>query len=287
MILGAHVSTSGGVSNAPLNARKLGITAFQIFTKNQNRWKQNPTEADEIDQYLKNCEECGIEWTISHDAYLINLCATDEEKLNRSREAFLDEMIRADRLQIPYLVMHPGSHLGAGEEAGLRKIAESLRMLLDRNNNGKVRVLLETTAGQGNNLGYRFEQLAELIRLIDCEERTGVCLDTCHIFTAGYDIRTVDSYRKVMSEFDEIIGLNRLLAFHLNDSKKDFASRVDRHEHIGEGKIGSDAFRFFLNDPRFGDIPGLLETPGMADEYVKNIKLLRELTETDISTDIK
>lgn len=280
MILGAHVSTAGGVSTAPINARKLEVTAFQIFTKNQKQWKAKPLDVKEIDLYLKNYENCGIKCVAAHDAYLINLCADDVDKLNKSRESFFDEMVRADQLQIPFLIMHPGSHLGAGEEAGLKRIAESIRMLFDRQLNGKVRVLLETTAGQGTNLGYRFEQLAELIELIDCEERLGVCLDTCHVFTAGYDIRTRDSYHKTIAEFDNIIGLDKLFVIHLNDSKKEFSSQVDRHEHIGDGKIGINAFTFFMNDPRFADVPGLLETPGDLSEYARNLMNLKRLIKT-------
>ncbi len=281
MILGAHVSTSGGIWNAPLNAGKLDITAFQIFTKNQNRWQQKPLETKEIDKYLRNCEECGIEYTVSHDAYLINLCATDEEKLRRSRDAFLDEMQRADQLKIPYLVMHPGSHKGAGEDVGLRRIAESLKMQFDRQSNGSVKVLLETTAGQGTNLGYTFEQLAELIRLVDCDERIGVCVDTCHIFAAGYDIRTSPAYENVIREFDDIIGLDRLLIFHLNDSKRGLASRIDRHEHIGEGMIGIESFRFLVNDSRLVNIPGILETPGKMEDYEVNLDALRMLVKVN------
>jgi len=277
MILGAHVSTSGGASKAPLHAKTLGIQAFQIFTKNQNRWKQKPLDTKEIDRYLKNCEECGIRYTVAHDSYLINLCAITDEKLNRSREAFLDEITRADQLQIPYLVTHPGSHMKSGEEIGLKRVAESMRILFDQMPDAKVRVLLETTAGQGSNLGYRFEHLAELIRLIDCDERLGVCVDTCHIFAAGYDIRNKDAYNKVFQEFDDIIGLDKLYAFHLNDSKKDLTSHVDRHENIGEGKIGIEAFRLLINDKRFADIPGLLETPGEMEGYAKNLEILRML----------
>ena len=277
MIIGAHVSTAGGLHNAPLNAKKLDIKAFQIFSKNQNRWKQRPLTDEEIERYQETCKECGIKHTMSHNAYLINLAATDAEKLHKSQEAFLDEMIRADQLHIPYLVMHPGSHLGEGEEAGLRKIADSIRLLINQQPNGKVRILLETTAGQGTNLGYSFEQLAELVDLIDCEERIGICIDTCHIFAAGYDIRTKSEYEKVINHFDKTVGLKRLYAFHLNDSKKELASRVDRHEHIGEGEIGLEGFAFLLNDERFNNIPGVLESPGEMTDYEKNLDILRSL----------
>ena len=276
MILGVHVSTAGGVSNAPLNACRLGISTFQIFTKTQNRWKTPPTPPDEIDRYLKYCEENGIQVTLSHDAYLINLCSTDNEKMQKSREAFIDEMDRADLLQMDYLVMHPGSHLGAGEDAGLKLIAESLAMCFDQRPDGKVRILLETTAGQGTNLGYRFEQIAELIHLVDCDERIGVCVDTCHIFAAGYDFSTPDKYRHVFEEFDRIVGLDRIYAFHFNDSKKNLGSRVDRHEHIGEGLIGSEPFRFLMDDDRFRNVPAILETPGGLDDHARNLNALHK-----------
>mgnify|MGYP000365478677 CR=1 FL=1 len=279
MILGAHVSTAGGVSNAPLNAHKLGIAAFQIFTKNQNRWTAKPLDPVEIDRFLANCERCGIRITVAHDAYLINLCAVDRSKLALSRKAFLDEMVRADQLQIPFLVMHPGSHLKAGEEVGIKLIAESLRMLIDQHSGGRVRVLLETTAGQGTNLGYRFEQLAEMLRLIDCPERTGVCIDTCHIFAAGYDFRTYPQYEEIIADFDRVIGLDRLFCFHFNDSKREPGSRIDRHQHIGEGLIGREPFGYFLKDRRFEDLPAILETPGEMDNFVNNLAVLRALEE--------
>lgn len=277
MILGAHVSTSGGVSKAPLNARELGIKAFQIFTKNQNRWVQKALDAKEVDKYLTNCEECGIRTTVSHDAYLINLCAVDDNKLQMSRKAFLDEMVRADTLHIPYLVIHPGSHMKAGEEAGIKLLSESFRMLFDQNPEGKVRVLLEITAGQGTNLGYTFDQIAEMLGLINNPERTGVCFDTCHAYAAGYDFTTPEKYQTVMDEFDRIIGLDKLYCFHFNDSKRELGSRVDRHNHIGSGEIGMEPFGFFLNDNRFRDIPAILETPGEMEDYANNLEVLRNL----------
>jgi len=277
VILGAHVSIAGGVSNAPLNAQKLGINAFQIFTKNQNRWKDKPLEPAEVEKYLANCESCDIRRTVAHSAYLINLCTTDNGKLKMSRNAFLDEMMRAEQLRIPYLVMHPGSHLGAGESEGIRLIAESLRMLFNQQPDGKVRVLLETTAGQGTNLGYRFEQMAELIELIDCDARVGVCLDTCHIFAAGYDIRTPDAYEATIAEFDRVVGLDRLYVFHFNDSRRELGSRIDRHEHLGNGKIGVEPFKLFVQDPRFTDLPGLIETPGDMEDFAGNLDILRGL----------
>jgi len=277
MILGAHVSTAKGIWNAPLNARTLRVPAFQIFTKNQNRWTEKPLEPQAIDRYLRNCEECGITHTVSHDSYLINLCAVGADNLVKSRDAMLDEMERAEQLNIDYLVMHPGSHLGAGIEAGIKAIGESFRLIMDKTETKRVRVLIETTAGQGTNLGYTFEQVAEMLRLTDCPERMGVCLDTCHIFAAGYDYSTQEGYEAVIANFDSTIGLANLRAFHVNDSKKAFGSKVDRHEHIGEGFITADPLLFWLRDPRFESIPGLLETPGEIEDYARNLELLRSL----------
>ncbi len=281
MILGAHVSTAGGVSNAPLNAEKLGITTCQIFTKNQNRWKSKPLEPDEIEKFQSLVIEMNISPIIAHDAYLINLCAIENYKLDMSKAAFLDEMIRADQLRIDFLVTHPGSHLGAGAGAGIKKIAKSLKELFDRQSGGQCQVLLETTAGQGTNLGYTFDQIAEMLELTDYPERMGVCLDTCHIFAAGYDIRTQDEYAKVMLDFDRIVGLGNLKAVHFNDSKKELGTRVDRHENIGDGFIGKDAFGFLLNDERLKDVPAILETPGGVEAYQKDLDLLRSLISTN------
>ena len=277
MILGAHVSTSGGVFNAPFNARELGVTAIQIFTKNQNRWQEKPLDPKVVEKYRTTLEECGIVSVVAHDAYLINLCATNPTNLEKSRAAFLDEMERADQLGIPYLVTHPGSHLKAGEEAGLRLIADSLNRLFDKQKSGKVRVLLETTAGQGTNLGYRFEQIAQLMDWLENKARIGVCLDTCHIFAAGYDFRTAETYRTTIAEFDRVIGLKNLHACHLNDSKRELGSRIDRHEHIGQGQIGAEPFRFFLEDPRLAHLPALLETPGEQKDYARDLAVLRGL----------
>jgi deoxyribonuclease IV len=278
MILGAHVSTAGGVFKAPLNAKKLGINAIQIFTKNQNQWNAKPLTDENIEKYFANIESCGIIHTVAHDSYLINLCAIESEKMDKSRAAFIDELVRGDQLNLDGVVMHPGSHLKAGEEAGIKAVAESFNYCFDQQPDGKVRVLIETTAGQGTNLGHRFEHIAEMIRLIDNDDRIGVCLDTCHIFAAGYDYRTKEGYDAVMKEFDDVIGLDKLYAFHINDSKKDLGTRVDRHEHIGEGFIGKEPFAHFVNDPRFKDIPALLETPGEQEDYVQNLDLLRSLT---------
>ena len=281
MNLGAHVSTAGGVSNAPLNANNLGITTFQIFSRNQKKWQSKPLTELEIDQYRTNCAELEIQETLAHGSYLINLANPDEEKRKKSIDAFYDEMYRADLLNIDYLVVHPGAHMGSNEEQGLRNVVDSLLLLLDRQSSGHVRILLETTAGQGTNLGYKFEHLAEIIQLVDHKERLGVCLDTCHAFTAGYDFRTRLGYENVFLRFDEIIGLEMLFAFHLNDSMHEFNSRKDRHAHIGEGEIGIELFGFLMNDERFNNTPGILETPKGPDKYKMNLDALQNLSGSD------
>jgi len=242
MNLGAHVSTAGGVSYGPLNAAKLGITTFQIFSRNQKKWQSKPITELEIEQYNSNYAEYEIQETLAHGSYLINLGNPDEEKRKKSLDALYDEMYRADLLNIDYLIVHPGAHMGSGEEQGLRKIADSLLLLLERQSTGRVRILLEITAGQGSNLGYKFEHLAEIITLVDNRDRLGVCFDTCHAFTAGYDFRTRSGYENVFQKFDEIIGLEMLLGFHLKHSMHECESRKDRHAQNGEGENGLEPF---------------------------------------------
>ncbi|MFN3820955.1 MAG: deoxyribonuclease IV [bacterium] len=282
MILGAHVSTAGGVSQAPLKAKELGISAIQIFSKNQHQWKAPPFTDREIEKWHQFVKDYGITHAVSHAAYLINLCAIDKEFLSKSREAFYDELVRADQLGLIGVVLHPGAHMNAGEVEGLTLIADSLKMVMDRHPDGKSKILLEVTAGQGTALGYRFEQVATLLEKLNAPERTGVCLDTCHIFAAGYDIVTPEGYEAMFQEFDNIIGLDKLVCIHLNDSKKGLGSRVDRHEHIGEGLIGSETFRRLLEDPRLKDIPALLETPGKFDDYARNLSVLYSLMGKEI-----
>lgn len=277
MILGAHVSAAGGVSKAPLNAAKLSVPAIQIFSKNQHQWNAKPLADEELVKWHDNCKTCGITHAVSHAAYLINLCAVDDEFLKKSRAAYLDELQRADQLGLMGVVLHPGSHLKAGEEEGIRKIADSLKGILDLHPDGKARVLLEVTAGQGTNLGYRFEHLAELLHLTNAPNRMGVCLDTCHIHAAGYDWTTENGYENVINEFDKIVGVDKIFCFHLTDTKKKLGSRLDRHEHIGEGEIGADPFKRLIEDPRFADIPGLLETPGELEDYERNLQILNSL----------
>jgi len=276
---GAHTSTAGGVSTAPPRAGALGLRSIQIFTKNNNQWKGKPLTVEEIDRYARNVRDTGVDVFAAHDCYLINLASPVKETLEKSRAAFLDEMDRADALGIKCLVFHPGAHMGTGEEEGLGKVAESLRLMMKERPESRVILTLETTAGQGTSLGYRFEHLARIIELTGAPERMGVCVDTCHIFASGYEINTPDGYRDTFREFDRVIGLDRLKMFHINDSKRELGSRVDRHEHIGEGHIGLEGFRLLVNDPRFTDIPMILETPKGPEgaEDVENLKTLRAL----------
>ena len=259
--IGAHVSAAGGVENAPLHAEKIGAKAFALFTKNQKQWQANPLGAENIAAFKANLEMVAIapRHVLPHDSYLINLGHPEAEKRKKSVLALLDEARRAEQLGLDYLNFHPGSHLGLMEEKKcLEAIAVGMKQILSET--GRVSLLLETTSGQGGYVGYRFEQLADILSLVGQEKRTGVCLDTCHVFAAGYDIRTAEAYEKTMCRFDEIIGRRFLLAAHINDSKVDLGSRKDRHESIGRGKLGLETFRLLLNDPRFDDMPLILET---------------------------
>jgi len=279
--LGAHESIAGGVSKAFDRAESVGCDAMQIFTKNNNRWSAKPLDPKEIERFHKRQEETGIRPVVAHDSYLINLGTPKDDLWEKSIAAFIDELERAEALGIPYLVMHPGSHTGSGEEAGLRRIAEGLDRAHAATEGFRVMTLTEITAGQGTNLGYTFEQLAAIRAMIDHPERVGICFDTCHALAAGYEFRDRESYERMSSEFDRIIGLERLKVFHLNDSQKDVGSHVDRHAHIGHGMLGLDPFRMILNDPRFDGLPGLLETPKSKDlhEDVDNLRTLRSLVE--------
>ena len=259
--VGAHVSASGGVFNAPLNAKEIGAKAFALFTKNQRQWKAKPLDDKTIAKFKENLEAVGIspKQVLPHDSYLINLGHPEEEKRQKSLDAFIDEVRRCEQLGLDKLNFHPGSHLKKiSEEACLDLIADAMNETLEVTEG--VTLVIENTAGQGSNLGYKFEHLAYLIdRSID-KSRVGVCIDTCHMFTAGYDIRTKEAYDATWQTFDEVIGFKYLKGMHINDSKPDLGSRVDRHHSLGKGKIGLDAFRFIMNDPRMDDIPLVLET---------------------------
>ncbi|MFH1862254.1 MAG: deoxyribonuclease IV [bacterium] len=280
MILGAHVSIAGGVQNAPLNGKKIGCDAIQMFAKNQTQWQAKPFTPENIEGFKRNLAESGIQIAVIHDSYLINLCATDPVKLKLSLDAFVDELERAEALGVPYVVTHPGSHLGKGEDWGIARIAESLDEIHERTPGFRVMTLLETTAGQGTNLGYNFEQIAAMRKKVMASERVGVCADSCHMFSAGYDLKSPEGYQNTWKRLGDVIGFEHLKAFHLNDTKKVLGSRVDRHDHIGAGFLGIEPFRRLLNDARFAAIPGLLETPGEDQDFQRNLELLRSLLST-------
>ncbi len=273
--IGAHVSASGGVENAPLNAAKIGANAFALFTKNQRQWVAKPLTDESIAAFKANCAEQGFEpqQILPHDSYLINLGHPEAEKLEKSRAAFLDEMKRCEQLGLDRLNFHPGSHLKqVSESECLATIAESINWALDRTEG--VIAVIENTAGQGSNLGFRFEHLAEIIDQVDDKSRVGVCIDTCHGFAAGYDLLTAESCAAVFAELERVVGFTYLKGMHLNDSKKGLGSRVDRHHSLGQGVLGLEVFKYIMTDDRFNDIPMVLET---IDEHIwdEEIKLLR------------
>lgn len=279
--LGAHMSISGGVHLAPERGRAAGCSVIQIFTQNANQWRGKMPTDSEATLFREKREESGILDVVSHDIYLVNLASAPGDVRDKSMLAFQEEMRRCSRLGIDKIVMHPGSHLGEGEETGLKRISDSFNSLFASTPEFTGKVLLENTAGQGTNLGFRFRHLKAIIKGSDYPDRFGVCLDTCHSFAAGYDLKTAAGYAATFAEFDREIGLERLACFHMNDSKKEFESRVDRHEHIGHGTLGLEPFRMLLNDPRFATIPKILETPkGDNDEMdAVNLQLLRGLIE--------
>ncbi|HGN0223086.1 TPA: deoxyribonuclease IV [Proteus mirabilis] len=259
--VGAHVSATGGVDQAVLRAHEIKATAFALFTKNQRQWKAAPLSTESIDKFKKNCEIYGYgpAQILPHDSYLINLGHPEEEALEKSRAAFLDEMQRCEQLGIELLNFHPGSHLKKIDvDKCLQRIAESINITLNKTQN--VTAVIENTAGQGTNLGYRFEHLAAIIDGVEDKSRVGVCIDTCHTFAAGYDLRTVEDCEKTFAEFDNIVGFQYLKAMHLNDAKSELASRVDRHHSLGQGNIGKVPFTYIMQDTRFDGIPLILET---------------------------
>jgi deoxyribonuclease IV len=277
MILGAHVSIAGGVQNAPPNGLKIGCEAIQMFAKNQTQWLAKPYTEDNIQGFKKNLADSGLHPVLIHDSYLINLCTSDPVLLQKSLEGYTDELQRAEVLGVSYVVMHPGSHLGKGEEWGIEALAAHLDEVHSRTAGFKVITLLETTAGQGTNLGYKFEHLAQIREKVKDKSRVAVCADTCHMYSAGYDLKDESGYNDAWKRFDDSIGLENLKAFHLNDTKKAFGSRVDRHDHIGQGLLGLETFRRLLLDERFQNLPGVLETPGEEEDFRRNLTLLRSL----------
>jgi len=260
--IGAHVSASGGVENSPVNAHAIGATAFALFTKNQRQWKSAPLTKESINLFKKNCELYGYTPTqiLPHDSYLINLGHPEADGLEKSRDAFLDEMQRCEQLGLDRLNFHPGSSLGKiSDEECLRRIAESINIVLDKTKG--VTAVIENTSGQGSNLGYKFEHIRAIIDHVEDKSRVGVCLDTCHTYTAGYDIKAEKAFAETFLKFDATIGFKYLKGMHINDSKKELATRVDRHDNLGKGFLGIDIFRMIMKDPRFDGIPLILETP--------------------------
>jgi deoxyribonuclease-4 len=277
--IGAHVSAAGGVESAPVAAQALGANAFALFTRNQKTWVSRPLTPESIAAFGVRLQEAGIDprHVLPHDSYLINLGSPEVEGLEKSRRAFLDEMQRCEQLGLSLLNFHPGSHLKKiGEEECLDRIAESINLTLAATRG--VTAVIENTAGQGSNLGFRFEQLRRIIDGVEDQTRVGVCLDTCHTFAAGYDLSTADGYGRTFDDFDRIVGFSRLRAIHLNDSKRECGSRIDRHESIGRGCIGPDFFRRLMADPRFDDMPIILETPA-PELWAEEIAWLRQFVE--------
>lgn len=275
--IGAHVSAQGGVEFAPVNAYEIGATAFALFTKNQRQWFSKSLSGDNIRLFRDNCEKYGYlpHQILAHDSYLINLGNPDPSMLKKSRDAFLDEMQRCEQLGLDRLNFHPGAHLSlASEEESLGLIAESINQALEKTTG--VIAVLENTAGQGTNLGHRFEHLRYIIDLVEDKSRVGICIDTCHSYSAGYDIKQKEGFEKVFQEFDRIIGFSYLKGMHLNDTKKEYASRVDRHDNLGDGNLGLEVFSLIMNDTRFDGIPLILETPDET-RWASEIQLLKAM----------
>jgi deoxyribonuclease IV len=277
--IGAHVSAAGGVPNALLNGQKIGATAIQLFTSNQKQWVSKPIPEETVQLWAETRQATGIKHIMSHDSYLINLGCPDGGNLEKSRKAFRQELERCIQLKIDYLNFHPGAALKEDPQQCLDLISESLLELEDLMPHSHTRLLLESTAGQGSALGHRFEHLAYIIEKVQKKIRIGVCIDTCHAFAAGYDIRTAQGWDATLNEFDKVVGLKHLYAFHVNDSAKDLGTRVDRHADLGQGKIGLESFKFLMQDPRIRDLPKYLETPTGPEVWEKEIAMLRSFAE--------
>ncbi len=280
--LGAHESIAGGLYRAFDRARSVGCDAVQIFVKSNRAWAVKPLTDEDVARFRAKAEETGIQPVVGHASYLLNPATPDEALWVRSRDTLIIELERCEALGVPYLVLHPGSHVGAGEEVGLARVARALGQVHAATPGFRAQILLETTAGQGTNLGYCFEHLAWLMDHTPEGGRLGVCLDTCHAFAAGYELRTTAGYNATVEAFERTVGLEQLKAIHLNDCKGDLGSRKDRHAHIGQGGIGLDGFRHVVNDPHLAGLPGLLETPKSDDlhEDRENLAVLRSLRET-------
>ncbi len=281
MLLGAHISIADGFGESLIRGKNIGCDTIQIFVKSNIQWKARDIKNFEIQEFFLNKRETKIDPVIAHSSYLINLASSNKRIRNLSIMSFIKELKMAKELKIQYFIFHPGYHKGAGLKKGIKLIAKALNQIILRDNS-KITILLETTSGQGSSIGYRFEQLAEIINLVNKKRRIGVCFDTCHVFSSGYEIRNRKDYKKTFEEFEKIIGIKRLKVFHLNDSKGDLGSRIDRHQHIGKGYLGLKPFRFILNDKRFQNIPMIIETPkdGGYKKDVENLTILRSLIKT-------
>jgi len=277
MHLGAHVPITGGVFNAPGHGQAIGAEAIQIFTRNQMQWACRPLGPEEAARFREAVATSGVRRVLTHGSYLMNLAGPNPDFLRRSRDCLVTEIERCDLLAIPYVVLHPGAHMGQGEDEGLSAIARSLDAVLERTEGREVMPLLEVTAGQGSCLGYRFEHLAAIFDRLREPERVGVCLDTCHLHAAGYDLVSPEGYERTLRDFARIVGLRKLKAIHLNDSKRERGSRVDRHARAGEGVMGLETFARIVNDRRFRGLPLVVETPGPLAEWKKEIARLRAL----------
>ena len=283
--LGVHVSVAGGMASAVDRAVSLDLASIQVFTKNASRWIAKPLDPADVAAFRAKTKETGIRPAMAHNSYLVNLAANDPDLRKKSWDAMKDELDRAEALGIEFLVMHPGAHTGAGAAEGLSRIAKGIDDLHAATPGYEVKIALENAAGQGTCLGCAFEDLATIISAVDEKQRLRVCLDTCHTFASGYDIRTQEGWDRTMDEFDRVVGLDRLACFHVNDSKKGLGSRVDRHEHIGKGELGLGAFEALMNDPRFVDHPKVLETPdgGGSPQDAENLKVLESLVRNSAS----
>jgi deoxyribonuclease-4 len=279
VLLGAHESIAGGVEKALARGQEAGCDTIQIFVKTPNRWVSKPLAEENVAAFREAVDETGIWPVFAHSLYLINLATPDDALWDKSMTALVDDLERCEELGLPGLVLHPGSHMGSGEEVGLARIVAALDEVHARLPGYQVQVWLETMAGQGDYLGYRFEQLQAMIEGVRAPERLGICFDTAHAFAAGYELRTREGFEETWAAFDRLLGLARLRVVHLNDSKRELGSRVDRHEHIGQGLLGLEPFRFLVNDPRFGGLPMTLETekgPDLAEDK-ENLRVLRSL----------
>ena len=277
-LLGAHMPTSGGLYKSLVSGKEIGCNAVQLFTGSPRQWAHSPLKDEEVEKFLKAKADTGILFTIAHDSYLINLAAPSEEVMEKSHKAFRGELDRAEVLGIPWVVTHMGAHLNLGEDEAVQRLIDSLKKILSDTDGYSSGVALETTAGQGTGLGWRFEQIGKVLEGVGQDDRIGVCLDTCHIFAAGYDIRTEEAYEETIQQFESLIGLNRLKAIHANDAKKPLGSRVDRHEHIGKGEIGGEAFARIVTDFRLSHVPVILETPESETMHQVNLNRLKKMS---------